>query len=271
MALVNEAKREINAKIVYIGPKGAGKSTAIRSIYSRLRPELRSELKTMASGGNQMLFFDYSYPSTHNDNYTIRFHLYSIISDGTSPPPWKMLLKGVDGVVFMADSSDGRMFANLESCAQLCDAFAHYGIKTSDIPLMLQCNKRDLPGAVSMATLKGELFPELQEEPLGVTAISGDGLLEGLSSVSAAIMRKLGVEVPVEDASSTQEPVRMEEPAVLVADQDLHCENPAKLFRVELAGEPQTGEGSEILIPLRLAGGECGKSINFTVRVSVSV
>ena len=272
MALVNEAKREINAKIVYMGPKGAGKSTAIRSIYSRLRPDMRSELKTLASGGNQMLFFDYSYPSTLNNNgYTIRFHLYSIISDGTSPVPWKMLLKGVDGVVFMADSSEGRMFANLECCAQLCDAFAHYGINTSDIPLMLQCNKRDLPGAIAMTTLKAELFPELEEDPLGVSALTGEGLLEGLSAVSAAIMRKLGVEAEVEAAPCIDDPTCAETAAITKNDQDGQCGKQANCFRVELAGKPQAGDDGEVVIPLRLAGGECGKEVEFKIKVSVTV
>lgn len=271
MALVNEAKREINAKIVYIGPKGAGKSTAIRSIYSRLRPELRSELKTLVSGGNQMLFFDYSYPSTQNNvNYTIRFHLYSIISDGTSPAPWKMLLKGVDGVVFMADSSEGRMFANLETCAQLCDAFAHYGINASDLPLLLQCNKRDLPGAAAMAALKAELFPELDGEPLGVSALTGEGLLEGLSAVSTTIMRKLGVEAAVEAAPCIDK-VPCAEPAVVMAvDHDGQCGKQADCFRVELAGKPQAGEEGELMIPLRFAGGECGKDVEFKIKVSIS-
>lgn len=272
MALVNEAKREINAKIVYIGPKGAGKSTAIRSIYSRLRPESRSELKTMVSGGNQMLFFDYSCPITQNDdNYTLRFHLYSIISDGTSPAPWKMLLKGVDGVVFLADSTDGRMFANLECCAQLYDAFAHYGIKTGDIPLKLQCNKRDLPEAVALATLKEELFPELQEEPLGVSALTGEALLEGLSAVSAAVMRKLGVAAAVDAAPCRIEIPVAETAAVKESDQDGPCGKETDCFRVELAGKPQSGADGEVVIPLRLAGGACGKDVAFKIRVSVTV
>lgn len=272
MALVNEAKREINAKIVYIGPKGAGKATAVRSIYSRLRPESRSDLKTLASGGNQMLFFDYSCPvMLHGDSYSIRFHLYSIISDGSDPVPWKMLLKGVDGVVFMADSSEGRMFANLESCAQLFDAFAHYGIKSGDIPLRLQCNKRDLPGAVALATIKGELFPELSEEPVEVSAITGAGLLEGLSAVSADIMRKLGVEPVMAAESSVKDAPNAAVTEVAAADQELHCDNQGNAFRIELTGDSLAGEAGEVTIPLRLTGGACGKEIEFKIKVSVTV
>ena len=162
MALVNDAKREINAKIVYIGPKGAGKGTALRQIYGRLNPERRSELKSMAVGEHQMLFFDFSYPaSLRDDRYSVRFHVYTILAGEGPPPPWKMLLKGVDGVVLLADSSDGRMYANLESCALLMDSIAHYDRKLGDIALSLQCNKRDLSGACPLMPCSSELLPEL--------------------------------------------------------------------------------------------------------------
>lgn len=273
MALVNEAKREINAKIVYIGPVGAGKSTAIRSIYGRLKNGARSELKTLESGSNRMLFFDYAYPVLRGgENYNIRFHLYTLISDGKTPPPWKMLLKGVDGVVFMADSADGRMFANLESCAQLFDSFGHYGLKAATTPILLQCNKGDLPGAASPESIKSELFPELSEEPLSVSALAGTGLLEGLSMVSAAIMKNLGLQ-PVKAAVHDEQPSPLAENAsspVTVATGN-SCGSPAKGFRVETAGEPESASDGEVLIPLRLVGGECGKSIDFKIKLSVMI
>jgi hypothetical protein len=219
-----------------------------------------------------MLFFDYSCPVVQQgDNYSLRFHLYTIISDGTELVPWKMLLKGVDGVVFMADSSEGRMFANLESCAQLFDAFAHYGIKSGDIPLRLQCNKRDLPGAVALASLKGELFPELSEEPLVVSALTGAGLLEGLSALSADIMRRLGVEPVMAAETSVKDVPAAELTEVPVADKELHCDDQGNAFRIEITGEALAGEGGEVTIPLRLAGGACGKEIAFKIKLSVTV
>ena len=108
MALVNNVKKEINAKIVYIGPKGAGKDTALRFIYSKLRPEYRSELKCMAVGEHRMLFFDFSYPlASRTDGYTVRFHIYTILSEAGTISPWKMLLKGADGVVAYRRSTVG--------------------------------------------------------------------------------------------------------------------------------------------------------------------
>jgi signal recognition particle receptor subunit beta len=272
MALVNEAKREINAKIVYIGPLGAGKSTAIRSIYGRLKNGARSELKTLESGNNRMLFFDYAYPVLRDgENYKIRFHLYTLLSDGNAPPPWKMLLKGVDGVVFMADSSDGRMFANLESCAQLFDSFGYYGLKASTTPILLQCNKGELPGSASPELIKSELFPELPEKPLSVSALAGTGLLEGLSMVSAAIMKNLGLQ-PLKPVEIEEPSPMTENPGVLAKkSSEKLCGSPAKGFRVESAGEPEASADGEVLIPLRLVGGECGKSIDFRIKLSVMI
>ena len=90
MALINDVKKEINAKIVYIGPKDAGKRTALRYIYSKLKPECRSELKSMAIGDHQLLFFDFSYPaSQRTDGYSLRFHLYTILAGEDTLPPWK--------------------------------------------------------------------------------------------------------------------------------------------------------------------------------------
>lgn len=275
MALVNDAKKEIHAKIVYLGAKGAGKSTALRYLYSRLKPDCRSELKCMASGEHQMLFFDFSYPlPRRSDGYTLRFHIYTLISGGASTPPWKMLLKGADGVVLLADSTEGRMFGNLECCAQLFDSLAHYRLKLEDIALSLQCNKRDLSGAVSLAGIKNELLPELGAEPLPVTAVTGDGLLEGLNSIIRDILHNLGEEgdtaavaedtVAPADMTGADEWTRRDAAT-------LHCSADNSGFKVEVAGEALVVDSSTLVIPLRLNGGECGKSVDFKITVSVTL
>jgi len=275
MALVNDAKKEINAKIVYLGPKGAGKSTALRHIYSRLKPDCRSDLKSMASGEHQMLFFDFSYPlPRRSDGYTIRFHIYSLITGGESTPPWKMLLKGADGVVLLADSTEGRMYGNLECCALLLDSLGHYGLRLEDIVLSLQCNKRDLNGAVPVALIKNELLPELDAEPLPVTALTGEGLLEGLNSTIGRILQKLGQEDEAvaigEDAGAAA--VVTAAAAEATGDPSvLHCPGDNAAFAVELAGEAIAAGNNTVVIPLRLTGGECGKSVDFKVTLSVSL
>jgi len=275
MALVNDTKKEINAKIVYLGPKGAGKSTALRYIYSRLKPDCRSELKCMASGEHQMLFFDFSYPlPRRSDGYTLRFHIYTLVSGGESTPPWKMLLKGADGVVLLADSAEGRMYGNLECCALLLDSLGHYGLKLEDIALSLQCNKRDLSGTAPIALIKNELLPELGAEPLPVTALTGDGLLEGLNSTIRSILQKLGDDG---DAGAIAENAGA--PAALTGAETvtpgdlsaLHCPGEKAAFAIEVAGAALAADGNTVVIPLRLTGGECGKSIDFKVTLSVSL
>jgi signal recognition particle receptor subunit beta len=275
MALVNDAKKEINAKIVYIGPKGAGKDTALRYLYSCLPPEHRSELKSLTSGGQSMLFFDFAFPVHPGpDVYQVRFHLYTLLSGEGAAPPWKMLLKGVDGVVFLADSAAGRMAENIESCAQLYDAFAHYGIKSGDIPVSLQCNKRDLVDALPLAQLHGELFPELDVRPLPVVATEGDGLLSGLYGLAGAVVTNLGQALPESvfpetavEAVVEREAASADEPAVA----EVHCQGENSGFSIESAGTPVSLADGKVLIPLRLMGGECGKSIDFTVTVAVSL
>jgi signal recognition particle receptor subunit beta len=276
MALFNDAKREINAKIVYVGPKGAGKGTALRQIYERLNPECRSELKSMAVGEHQLLFFDFAYHlASSGDRYLVRFHVYTILGGEGTPPPWKMLLKGVDGIVLLADSSDGRMYANLESCALLIDSIAHYNRKFDDIAISLQCNKRDLKGALPLESMHSELLPELTSAPLPVTAIVGDGLMEGLNSLAREILVNLGQKGAAESIS------QIVTAGVLTADVQReetepeeafdHCTADSPGFSVETAGEPVAIDRSTVVIPLRITGGACGKSAEFKVTVSVSI
>jgi len=271
MALVNDVKKEINAKIVYIGPKGAGKSTALRNIYGRLKPESRSDLKSMAVGGHQMLFFDFSYPMPlMKEGYSVRFHLYTIQSEGDAPLPWKMLLKGVDGVVVLADSSPGMAYANLESCTVLVDALSHYGVNCCDIPVSLQCNKADMKAARSPEEIKRELFPESENRPLSVVALTGEGILEGLNSIVNQVMHNLGqtgevqliAKAPVVPSSDA-----VENPE----DSFLHCSEESPAFEVEIAGAPVTLDSSTLEIPLRLKGAACGKSAEFKVTVSIRI
>jgi signal recognition particle receptor subunit beta len=269
MALVNDVKKEINAKIVYIGPKGAGKGTALRQIYSKLKPEQRSELKSMAVGQDQMIFFDFSYPrSVDAQCYSVRFHVYTFLGGEGTAPPWKMLLKGVDGVVLFADSTDGRMYANLESCTVLLDSLAHYGKKLADVALSLQCNKRDLRGALPLDSMGSELLPGLDAAPTAVTASTGEGLLEGLNGLASRILVTLGQE----STFATEDvPSQIEERAVAPEEAFDHCSADVPGFSVETSGDPVAIDPATIVIPLRINGGACGKSVALKVTVSLGV
>jgi GTPase involved in cell partitioning and DNA repair len=179
-----------------------------------------------------------------------------------------MLLKGTDGVVFLADSSRERMFGNLECCTVLYDAFAHYDVTLADVPISLQCNKRDLADALPLDTLGRELFPESSEEPLAVSAVTGAGLLDGLNSLARQIMRNLGQSDAV--AMVGDEPAAVAETPQEELPDD-HCNADQPGFRVESAGDPQTAADGTVTLPLRLTGGACGKSVDFKVTVSVSI
>lgn len=269
MALVNDAKKEINAKIVYIGPQGAGKGTALRQIYSKLKPEYRSEFKSMAVGGEQMVFFDFSYPAALTaEGYTLRFHVYTFIGGEGAAAPWKMLLKGADGIVLFADSTEGRMYANLESCALLIDSLAHYGRKLADVALSLQCNKRDLAGALPLEMMRTELLPEAGTSPVAAIATTGEGLLAGLNSLVKSILKNLGQEAVPADAAPGGD---IETGAVEPQEALDHCSSDLPGLAVETAAEPIVIDRSTIVIPLRITGGACGKSAEFKVTVSIGV
>src|SRR5512137_906990 len=158
MALVNHAKGEINAKLVFYGPGLSGKSTNLNFIYRKLKPEHRGKLKAMNIEKERMLFFDFS-PSGPGKvgAYNVRFHIYTITGEAASGTAWKMVLKGVDGVVFVADSAPDRLGANLESLSVLRKTLEGYSINLADLPGVLQCNKRDLSAALPLDEMQNAL------------------------------------------------------------------------------------------------------------------
>jgi len=259
MALVNDVKKEINAKIVYVGPKGSGKTTALRHIYEKIKPEYRSELKCTPLGDHQLFFFDFAYPQqARADGYSVRFHLYTVQIGSGAAPPWKMLLKGADGVVFLADSAAGRLEDNIACGALLYEALAQYGISPGDVPLSIQCNKTDLQETVPAAQIAAETFPELAGSALPVSALSGEGLLEGLQKVVRSILQNTG-----RAETSLVEPVNeglamIDTPA---PDNDLAGVggSSADGFRVEPAGKPVMLDSGVLSLPLKLldANGSC--------------
>lgn len=268
MALVNDVKREINAKIVYVGPRGGGKNTTLRHIYGKLKPECRSELKSSQLGDHRLLFFDFAYPQTvRPDGYSVRFHLYTIQVGSGSPPPWKMLLKGADGLVFMADSSPERLEDNIASSAQLYEALAHYGIRAGDIPVSIQCNKRDLPQAMPLARIVAETFPDLAGSAMPVTAATGEGLLDGLQKVVRAILQKLGQ--PEASADVAEVDLTLHEKPAEAVSVTATGARAAGGLSVEPAGEPVILESGVLSVPLRLldAAGNCQAEFSLGITI----
>jgi len=271
MALVNDVKREINAKIVYVGPKGSGKTTALRYIYGKLKPEYRSELKSTSLGDHQLAFFDFAYSQTsRSDGYSVRFHLYTILIGSGSVPPWKMLLKGADGVVFLADSAAERMEDNIASGALLYEALAHYGIGMDDIPISIQCNKRDLPEALPPVQIAAETFPELGGSLLPVSAATGEGLLEGLQKLVRVVLQKLG-QTAVASGDGAEDELAVVDKPVDSRPSEVSGLPAATGFTVEPAGNPVMLESGVLSVPLRLLDEDGACKAEFTIGITITI
>lgn len=192
MALINHAKREINAKIVYYGLEGVGKRVSLHYLYDRVKPALRGELKTVPAGDDSLLFFDFSpFAQPQFGGYRIRFHMYSLTGKVTNPAAWKMTLKGADGVVIVADASSETAPATRESISRLREFLAAYGVGLHDIPCVLQLNRVDSHGRPPVAGIAAEL--DVPDMPTCFSATGmGEGVLEALSLLSRDIMARIG-------------------------------------------------------------------------------
>lgn len=218
MALINRAKKEINAKIVYAGPGDAGKETSLQFIYRKLKSEFRGTLKSARLQDDTMLFFDFMPPSEGSvQGYNVRFHLYTLPGELTDPLSWKMLLKGVDGVVFVADLTAGRLGQDRASLDQLQELLTGYDKGLTTLPLVVQANKRDSVDAVSIDELR-QAIGRADLSLVPASAVSGEGVLESLFQVVKAVLKDLRsqgltLDTPPERVDSSAEPVRIEEAA----------------------------------------------------------
>lgn len=193
MAIINKAKREINAKIVYYGHEGAGKSTSLRYLYERIKPSLRGELKTLMASGGSLLFFDFSpFEQPVFGGYRIRFHIYTLPGRVNNPAAWKMTLKGADGVVLVVDAADSSP-AGRQGMESLRDYLASYGMSLHDMPAVLQINKADRNRSATTTATAALL--ELEHLPGCLsTALNGEGVLETFSNLSRQIMERISAE-----------------------------------------------------------------------------
>jgi signal recognition particle receptor subunit beta len=267
MAIVNDAKQEINAKIVYFGPVGAGKATALRTLYGRIRPECRSPLKTLQAGPHRMMFFDFTYPAPlRQAGYTVRFHVYTLMLDGPTPPNWKLLLKGADGVVLLADSAPDRCHLNAEAHNDLRAALGMCAMTEQDLEIAYQANKRDLADAVPLESIAGQLSLEAPVAVSGVVAASGKGLLEGLQQLIQGILTRLG-QLPAPDCGVTT-PVLADTDTVAAQPLLPVADGGAEPLKVTAAGETIVLDDNTVGVPLRLQMGSVSRDV--TIRISIT-
>jgi hypothetical protein len=191
VSLINYSTHEISCKLVYYGPGLGGKTTNIRYVYSRLRPEAKGRLISLATEMDRTLFFDFLPLDLGTINgFRVRFHLYTVPGQVYYDASRKLILRGVDGIVFVADSLAHRFDANVESMYNMHENLAEHGLRLADIPFTLQYNKRDLRDVVCIEDLQEELNPA-RYPSFEAIATQGVGVFDTLKSVSKQVLRKL--------------------------------------------------------------------------------
>ncbi|MFM8440805.1 MAG: GTP-binding protein [Acidobacteriota bacterium] len=191
MTFINYSAREINGKVVYYGPGLGGKTTNIRFIHQATAPHIKGELVSLATENERTLFFDFMPLELGTvRGFKTRFHLYTVPGQVYHGEARKLLLKGVDGLIFVADSQEERMDANVESLRNLEENLAAQGYNLEDIPYVLQLNKRDLPGVVPAETLKSALMKK-NEPVFEAVAAQGDGVFDTLKSIMKQVLTEI--------------------------------------------------------------------------------
>jgi signal recognition particle receptor subunit beta len=224
MSMINYASREINCKLVYYGPGLGGKTTNLEFVYNKVAPGSRGKMISLATETERTLFFDFLPVDLGNiRGFKVKFHLYTVPGQVYYNASRKLILKGVDGVVFVADSQIERMDANIEAMQNLYENMAQHGYDLTRIPFAIQYNKRDLPNAAPVGELQSALNPGWpQEDParqkvtqdpnregeylvsqqdgqwierapyFEAVAITGEGVFDTLKAISKSVVKTLG-------------------------------------------------------------------------------
>lgn len=191
MSMINYASREINCKIVYYGPGLCGKTTNLEYIYNKVNPDTRGKMISLATENERTLFFDFLPVDLGSiRGFKTRFHLYTVPGQVYYNASRRLILKGVDGIVFVADSQTERMDANLASMQNLYENLAEYGYDPLQLPMVLQYNKRDLGSRIPADELSRQLNPGTLEEHEAI-AIEGEGVFDTLRAVSKQVIKSL--------------------------------------------------------------------------------
>ncbi|HXX49534.1 MAG TPA: GTPase domain-containing protein [Myxococcota bacterium] len=192
MAFINYSAREINCKLVYYGPGLCGKTTNLKYIYEKTAADAKGKMISLATETERTLFFDFL-PLALGEirGFKTRFHLYTVPGQVFYDASRKLILKGVDGVVFVADSQEERFEANVESLENLKSNLREQGYDYDKIPIVIQYNKRDLPNAVAVESLRESLNPTGKIPDFEAAAQSGKGVFETLKALARLVLQEL--------------------------------------------------------------------------------
>jgi signal recognition particle receptor subunit beta len=222
--MINYASREINCKLVYYGPGLGGKTTNLEFVYNKVAPASRGKMISLATETERTLFFDFLPVDLGTiRGFKVKFHLYTVPGQVYYNASRKLILKGVDGVVFVADSQIERMDANIEAMQNLYENMSQHGYDLTRIPFAIQYNKRDLPNAAPVAELQASLNPgwpvdeaakqKVTRDPnreseylvsqqdgqwierapyFEAVALTGEGVFDTLKAISKSVVKTLG-------------------------------------------------------------------------------
>ncbi|RQW76768.1 MAG: hypothetical protein EHM51_02935 [Geobacter sp.] len=295
MPLINHAKKEINAKLVYAGPASAGKATNLKYVYAKLKENSRGTFKSMKVQNDSMLFFEFMPPGQGSfDGYSIRFHIYTLTGEVSSLASLKMVLKGADGILFVADSGRDRMAANVDSLKGVSECLTAYGKNLSAIPCVIQYNKQDSSERYRPEEIGRVL--EVSEYPsYPATATKGVGVIESIFALVKMVLndiRTAGINLKgqPEELQQMTEPAGQEpgeqpaapafggaaevRPGVPLPPEprEVSVEEPSAAggFEpvVEIAGGAGLGDDGVVRVPLSIRSG--GKTTKVTLNISLT-
>lgn len=191
MSFINYAAKEINIKIVYYGPGLGGKTSCIRYVYEHLDSKVKGKLMSISTAVDRTLFFDFLPIELGTvKGYKTRFHLYTVPGQVYYNASRRIILRGVDGIIFVADSQRERKADNEDSLKNLHENLEIYKLKLKDLPYVFMYNKRDLPSILTVDELNKSLNPD-GVPAFESVAIQGIGVFESLKTLSKMIIKKL--------------------------------------------------------------------------------
>ncbi len=191
MSFINHMAKEINCKIVYYGPGLCGKTTNLQFIHERTKPDSKGKMITLATETERTLFFDFmplDLGQVHG--YKVRFHLYTVPGQVFYDASRKLILKGSDGIIFVADSQPGRLEADIESFENLDQNLSENDLHLAKLAHVIQYNKRDVPGAAPIEELRAAVNPNGAPE-FEANAKSGQGVFETLKGLAKIVLPRL--------------------------------------------------------------------------------
>jgi len=277
MAVINYAKREISAKIVYYGPSLCGKTTNIQYIYASIKPDQKGKLVSLATEADRTLFFDFL-PVEIADikGFKTRLHFYTVPGQVYYNSTRRAVLTGVDGLVFVADSQRDKMEENIESLKNLEENLNYYGKSIKMLPMVVQYNKRDLPDAIPVQEMNQILNPDGYPF-FEAVATTGEGVLKSLTTVTKMVLKYIekgthGHQVKREPSTNVGQsiPEQVDRTTVVTSHQKEQADS-LNLGRIQIVG---TGDATiisanaiSIPIKIRFEGNEVTYTMDLAIKL----